>query len=204
MMIEYLAGIVGIFWKIYDEILDEPNIYPTSYITKKILEFIVLISTVLLINHDALFALVLIIFLVNELVSKYLHKNYTHINMHNLELNGWEDAIDNGWEYIVIVGAIFSIYKIIKNKDEVIDILSMPKYLLFVIIFYFSAFLELNYKFNPTYKIIFRSLMLIGLLLTLKLDIWPKMKPTFVMFLFYLLTSVLSLSYQKYLSLQLN
>jgi len=203
-MIEYLAGLVGVFWKIYDEILDEADIYPTSYITKKIIGFIALILGGLLINYDVFFAFFLIIFLVNELVSKYLHKNYTHINIHNLEFNGWEDGIDNGWEYIVIIGAIFSIYKIIKNKDEVIDTLSMPKYLLFVIIFYFSSFLEVNYEFNTNNKLIFRSLVLIVLLSILKSNILPKFKISFIWLFFYALISVLSLSYQKYLSLQLN
>ena len=139
-MIEILAGLVGVFWKIYDEILDEADIYPTSYITKKIIEFIVLILTLLLINYDIFFGFILMMFLVIEMLSKYLNKNNTHINMHNLELNAWKDAIDNGWEYIVIIGAIFSIYKIIKNKGEIIDTLSMPKYFLFIIVFYFFVF----------------------------------------------------------------
>ena len=203
-MIEALAGIVGVFWKIYDEILDEADIYPTSYITKKILEFIVLILTLLLINYDIFFGFTLMMFLVNEFVSKYLNKNNTHINIHNLELNGWKDAIDNGWEYILIISGILSIYKIIKNKDEVIDMLSIPKYLLFIIIFNFSIFLEANYKFNINNKLIFRISMLIGFLLVTKLNIWPKFKLSLIWLFFYVLISVLSLSYQKYLSLQLN
>lgn len=203
-MINILAGLVGVFFKIYDEILDESDIYPTSYITKKIIGFATLILGGLLIKCDVFFAFFLIILVINELVSKHLHKNYTHINIHNFEFNGWEDSIDNGWEYIVIIGAILSIYKIIKNKDEVIDILSIPKYVLFVIIFTFFGFLEINLKFNTNNKLIFRSLGVIVLSIITKLNIFPKFKPSFIMVLFYHLTSILSLSYQKYLSLQLN
>ena len=74
-----------------------------------IIHFIVLILTLLLINYDIFFGFTLMMFLVNEFVSKYLNKNNTHINIHNLEF--WKDAIDT----MIIIR--ICIYKIIKNKD---------------------------------------------------------------------------------------